>query len=105
MSIPRGPDRFIDGVPTAYRSFQSDELHGGVSGQVANFVTDAEFHLQAHRDQQPMLIIHHGEHPNQSLEDMAGGLSMFELVTGRPTWLKVFYFNGTELMPVEPGSP
>jgi hypothetical protein len=35
------------------------------------------------------------------VEDMRQGLAMFELVNGRATWLKVFYFSGTELIPIE----
>ncbi len=52
-----------------------------------------------------MLVIHQGEHPNSSLSDMTHGLSFFWAVNNRPTWLKVFYFTGTELLPLEYQKP
>lgn len=72
------------------------------SGQVANFVADAEFHLHYFQDQQPMLIIGAGDYPNPTLAEMAEGLRFFEVVFQRPTWLKVYYFSGTDMVSLEP---
>lgn len=101
MSTPRGPERFIDGVPTAYRMLQPSEPDEGLGGQVANLIADAEFHLQDYRDQKPMLMIY-GEVPGiVAIGEMRRGWFFFHVVNHRPTWLKVFYFDGAEMIPIE----
>lgn len=107
MSTPRGPERFIDGIPTAYRTLQPvDETTGDVSVQVARLVADAEFHLQQYGNQHPQLVIHPGEViPEGWLSALRHGIALFQATNARPTWLRVLYFDGTDILPVDDESP
>lgn len=95
----RGPSRFIDGTPAAYRPLDLQE--GPVPPQVADLVAAAEYDLEDYKEARPILIIHSGP-PDLSVSELSEGLTSFQSALGRPTWLKVSYFTGREIIPVEP---
>ena len=95
----RGPSRFIDGVPAAYR--QLDLVDSPVPPQVAEAVAAAEYDMGDFRDQKPRLILHGGG-PRATAPVLEEGLRAFRAEQGRPTWLEVSYFTGVDLMPILP---
>ncbi|WP_395736347.1 DUF3239 domain-containing protein [Prosthecobacter sp.] len=109
MSTPRGPERFIDGIPTAYRMLEAVTevpVEAGVSGRVTYALADAEFHLQNFWNQNPQVVIHPGEViPADLLSEVRHGIAVFQATAGRPTWLKVLYYNGTEILPADDDTP